>query len=215
MSILEKFEMVIFDLDGVLIDSREMWLHIQKKALKEVEYYFSDEEIKNQLGKRTKEIASALIPDEDKEKEEKIKKVEKIADKMSNQKKNYKKVKINKNSKKILEKIKGKNKKLVLLTNADRNFVEIILKENSLYKYWAKIIAADDGFDSKADAIKYLMKKFSTKKEETVYIGDMVRDIKVARKSGCKIISIPGWDGVQKLKKQEPDYLADSLEDLI
>ncbi len=215
MSLIEDFELIIFDLDGVLIDSREMWLYIQKNALKKIGHYFSDEEIKDQLGKRTKEIASILIPDAEKNKKEKIKKVKKIVDEMSNKKENYDKVKINEKSKKILEKIKKKNKKLILLTNADRNFVDIILKENSLYKYWDEIIAADDGFDSKIDAIKHLMNKFNTKKEDTVYIGDMVRDIKVARKSGCKVISIPGWSELGELKKENPDFLIKKLENLI
>jgi len=42
----------------------------------------------------------------------------------------------------------------------------------------------------------------------------MVRDVYIARRSGIKIISIPGWDDRETLLKAKPDYLINSLKEL-
>ena len=50
---------------------------------------------------------------------------------------------------------------------------------------------------------------------ETIYVGDMVNDVQVAKKVGCVSVAIVGWHSASKLRKEKPDYLIKGLVPLI
>ncbi|MCB5223654.1 MAG: HAD-IA family hydrolase [Candidatus Cloacimonadaceae bacterium] len=72
------------------------------------------------------------------------------------------------------------------------------------------------GILRKHRSIKDQIKKHGLKKENTLYIGDEVRDIKAARRSGIKVISVTwGLHSRQNLQKHKPDWLIDHPEELL
>jgi len=211
---IKKFDLVIFDLDGVLIDSKKAWLWMHKKALESQGYFYSFKKIESHLGQTAERVISNLIPKRDKNRKKKIKRALKLVKKISREEQFYKKVKLIPFAKGILRKLKEKKFNLVLVTNSNKEFVNLILKKFSLKNYWKKIITADDNFKNKEKAFSFLISHFKTTPERTICIGDTTFDIKVAKKVGCKIIAIPGWHSAEILKKEKPDYLINSLKEL-
>ena len=72
------------------------------------------------------------------------------------------------------------------------------------------------GLFSKAQALKKVMKREGFVVEDSIYIGDEVRDIEAARKINMPIISVAwGYNGRQILSSYNPDYFAEEVTDII
>lgn len=212
---LEKIELIIFDMDGVLVDSRQMYLHVLQKALTEQGYEYPYNRINSLLGQKTEKMISDLIPVEDTERESKIRKAKALFDRLSCTEEGLGKVVLLPYAKEAIRELKRRNYLLALLTNSDRCFTDVVLKRYSLDGCWDKIIAADDRFNTKDDAAAHLIKLFNTSSRKTAYVADMVKDVAIARNGGFRIISIPGWNTEEMLRKAGPDYLIHNLKELI
>lgn len=198
-----RIKLIIFDMDGVLIDFKPVYIKALKAALKKYGFEVSRKKIVRALGAEATEVISKLISSKNKSL---IKKIKDDFDRTIIKKENLRKAEMLPYAKQTLKNL-SKKFNLILLTNADRKFVNIFLRKFRLNKYFRRVIVGEDRFKTKDQAIRFLMKNFGVSKKEIVYVGDMVRDIKIARNVGCKIISIPGWDNWKKLKKHKPDYL--------
>lgn len=213
--LLKEFDLIIFDLDGVLIDSKQMYLSLFQKVLAEQGFSYSEKELLPHFGPKTREVLLQLIPVKSKGREKKLNQAEKAIDCLCLSSESLQQLILRPGVKEILQKLTSKMKKTALITNSNRVFVKAVLKRFGIESFWNKIIAADDGFKNKEEGILSLIKHFNISLSKTVYIGDMVRDIEIARKVGCKIISIPGWHSREQLEKAHPDYLLSSLGELI
>jgi phosphoglycolate phosphatase len=117
----------------------------------------------------------------------------------------------------IVQMLKALNKDgykiYVLSTNGTENISEF-LKANKMDAYVVKVYG-DIGL-RKSSAIKKLIKKEKIDKADCVYIGDEVRDIEAARKSGIRILSVGwGFNHAPALKSHNPDEFADTPIELI
>lgn len=212
---LEDVGLIIFDFDGVLIESRRLYLYAFQKSLAKQGYRYSCKQIMPFLGPRVEVVISNLISRNDEKREEKILRAKEYLDRFASSKEGMRLIKIKPYAKEAIKQLKRRRFLLTLLTNSDRTFVNSVLKKYSLLRYWDKIIAADDGFEKKEDAALSLIKKFNTTPEKTVYIADMAHDIEIARNVGCRIAIIPGWNSFEKMKKERPDYLFRNLKELV
>ncbi len=69
---------------------------------------------------------------------------------------------------------------------------------------------------SKNHSLNGLLRDRGLRTEDVVYIGDEVRDIAAARKSGVKVAAVTwGYNSPAALKAIDPDYLIDHPEDLL
>jgi phosphoglycolate phosphatase-like HAD superfamily hydrolase len=191
-----------------------MYLYAFRKALAQQGYDYSYEEIRPLLGQKTKKVISDLIPESDEGREEKIRKAKEYIDKLCSSKECIDRVVLLPHAKEVIQKLHEQDYILTILTNSDRSFVKTMLRKFSLNNFWHKIITADDDFETKEDAILFLSKTFKVAMHNVIYIGDMVKDIEIARRVGCRIISIPGWHSEETLKRAKPDYLIHDLIEL-
>jgi HAD superfamily hydrolase (TIGR01549 family) len=212
---LKNIELLIFDFDGVLVDSKQSILYTFQRSLEKQGYHYSIEEIERYIGQKPEEVISDLIPQDDSKRSEKIERAKGEYDKILCSKEGLNKVKLLAAAIETVRTLSEKKFILAIVTNQYRKIVEATLKYFSLDGYWDKIIAVDDGFKSKVDAALFIIKLYKTSPQNTAYIGDMVKDIEVAKKVGCKMIAIPGWHSTEKLKNANPDYLINTLEELI
>jgi len=206
---------MIFDFDGVLVASKQSILYTFQRSLEKQGYNYSIEEIERYIGQKPEEVISDLIPQDDNKRNEKIKRAKGEYDKILCGEEGLNKVKLLAGAIETVRTLLEKKFTLAIVTNQYRKIVEATLKYFSLEGYWDKIIAADDGFKSKVDAALFVIKFCKTTPQKTAYIGDMVKDIEIAKKVGCKMIAIPGWHSKETLKLANPDYLINSLEELI
>lgn len=109
---------------------------------------------------------------------------------------------------------------IALITNSDRRFTETIVKAFDLEELFVKEITGDDGFESKEKAIISTLKELSIEPENCVYIGDLPRDVEVAKKAGVKSISFYTkcswyWGREKEVKDAGADFFVRNFDELI
>lgn len=114
----------------------------------------------------------------------------------------------------LLRSLKGKGYKLgVLTSNTQKNTKLFLEKYNGdFFDY----IYSKVGILRKHKLFKKLIKQKKFLPENIVYIGDETRDIQAAKKAGIKIISVTwGFNSRSILNTLKPDYIVDKPEEII
>lgn len=105
--------------------------------------------------------------------------------------------------------------KLAIISSTHSSYIKNYLNDKNLLEEFAEILGSD--FDlSKADRIRNLLKKYSIKSEETVYVTDTVGDINEARGCGVKSIAVTwGFHEEKTLREANPEKIISNPADLI
>ncbi|MGR6342614.1 HAD-IA family hydrolase [Priestia megaterium] len=116
--------------------------------------------------------------------------------------------------KEVLEELKSQGYKLGFLTSNNSNVTNNFLANNSI-----------DFFDynqysfnpfSKSKDISAFLKNHRLKKEEVIYVGDELRDIKAGKKNGLVCIAASwGYDSVALLYRGHADFTAKQPTDIL
>lgn len=102
--------------------------------------------------------------------------------------------------------LKEKGYVLSIISSNLEPSIRAFLKSNHMDIY--DHIYSAKNFFGKNHTINAFMKKLKISRDETVYIGDELRDIEACRKSNVRIISVAwGYDSAELLAKENPDYL--------
>ncbi len=204
----EKFKLVIFDLDGTIADSFEVCFRAINKIFKKRGWPVLTERAK----KQAKELSAQELFNYFKiPKYKLIFSIRKIFNEMED---DYKQTKIFRGIKSILIKIKRRGIKIILLTSNNKKNVEIFFKKNNLEDFFQEI-HYKSGIFSKHIIINKLIKKFKIEKSEVIMIGDEIRDIEAAKKSGIKMIAVSwGYNTQKALERHNPEYLVDKPKEI-
>lgn len=101
---------------------------------------------------------------------------------------------------------KEKNLSLGIVSSNSAGNIQRFLNARNLDVF--DLIYAGSNIFGKHRTIRRVIKTLGIAREETVYIGDEIRDIVACKKVPLKIISVSwGYDHVSLLKDGEPDYL--------
>lgn len=101
-----------------------------------------------------------------------------------------------------------------IVTSSATTAVEEFARRHSL-NYFVSIYG-DSSLFGKASKIKSVMKSHHMKPEETVYVGDEIRDIEAARKAGVRVISVTwGANTEGALRAHNPDAIAHMPQELV
>ncbi|MCD6381663.1 MAG: HAD family hydrolase [Candidatus Aenigmarchaeota archaeon] len=205
---LGDLKLLIFDLDGVLVDSRNYWITILRDVANKFGYNVSNDDIAKNLGLKPQDVLRGICgPDAP---------VDNMLKEIENNltAPNYiLQLKLKGNVKEVLQHLREKYR-LALITNAPYSFTEIVLKKVDILRFFDEIITASENFRTKSDIIKFLSQVLKTPVNQIAYIGDMARDIEEAREAGCKSIIIPGWSSHDDVERAKPDLIVDKLEEL-
>lgn len=108
-----------------------------------------------------------------------------------------------------------KNHPMVVISSND---TPTILEALRLYDFegiFDDVLGSDFMF-SKKDKILHVIKKYSVGLEDIYYIGDTTGDIKEGRQAGVKTVGVTwGWHPKDLMAAAAPDYLFDRPEDLL
>ena len=191
---------VLFDMDGVLVDSINAWFYVYNDSLKHFglkelsKEEFSkgfgspiEHDIKNNfIGKTVKEVAESF-------------------DRYFKRRKGL--VKIFPQSKKVLENLEKRKIKLALLSNSTKFIVLSILKHHKIHKYFDVIVAMEDVKRRKPapDMILKACKKLGVKPINAIIVGDTQNDMIAGKRAGCVTVGykINGDYGINNLKEIE------------
>lgn len=178
---MQDKELYLFDLDGVIIDSRNnmeiTWNFVNKKFKLNTSFkkYFL------LIGRDFQEILKKL--------KIKNKNFDEIEKTFKNQSiKNFKKYKLYPKVKLILNKLKRKKIKIGIVTSKDCHRTKKILRKFSLK--FDEVRCSDGKLNGKPrpDKILSIINKLKIKKKKTVYVGDMMVDKLTARNAGVEYI---------------------------
>ncbi|WP_377867465.1 HAD-IA family hydrolase [Bacillus sp. R86525] len=177
---------VIWDLDGTLIDSYEVIVCSIYEVTSKYKMPYDKITILNYI--KNKSVQEFLIMISIQYNID-YKKIKKEYSNLSNMRTYELKPLLN--AEKILKVVLEKDMMNFIYTHKGSTTLDV-LKNNGLIDYFDEIITSDNGFKRKPspEALRYLIDKYSLKKESTYYIGDRSIDIECAKNAGVKSVLI-------------------------
>lgn len=118
----------------------------------------------------------------------------------------------------VVETLHGQGVQLAVATNKFGRFSRAIFEHFGLGNYFAVIVGDGDVAQNKPDPemLYYAMGKMGREKEETIFVGDSVIDIRTAKNAGLRVYAVPtGNTSREDLEKARPTLLLGRLLDLL
>lgn len=170
------YKAIIFDLDGVLVDSYECWWHLTQEArVEQGKGPISRAEFDEAWGQGPEDDQKMFFPEWS------------VLDLTRYYDRNFlrfaKWVKTEPGAKTLLESLKQSGKLTGVASNSTPLIVKTLLQEASLYEYVDSLAGADAHTKGKPapDMLFRVMRELSVAPDETCYVGDSVFDERAAR----------------------------------
>ncbi len=204
-------KLIIFDYDGVIVDSFNDNFEIYKKIFLELDTKIKPknlDEFKKVYGASYKEMHKTVgIKEEDFDKVDEIYERE-----LKNvQPKPFSKMK------EVLAELSKKYKLVVVSANYSEH-IKKTLNAFGLLSFFDAIIG-NTGLDLPSKDVLFLnvLEQFNIRPHETISIGDREIDFILSKRAGINnvILAGYGWDGVEKLKRQNPEIIVDNPEEIL
>ena len=181
-----KLKAVLFDLDGVLLNSFEAWYHVFNHVRKNLKLKeISRDEFKKKVwGGSVEADAKNYYKNKD------VKEIEKAYRNLIT--KYIHKIELLPDTIKVLKAIKNKKIKIGLVTNTFREPTLETLKFHKIENYFDAVITSDDIEKVKPypDAIIKLCEKLNVIPNEAILVGDTKNDYKAGRAAGCFVVGL-------------------------
>jgi HAD superfamily hydrolase (TIGR01549 family) len=207
-----KIKLIIFDLDGTLIDAYNAIVDSFNFTMRNIGYpkqpFLT---IKKAVGWGDGNLLRPFVGEEDLEKAL-------LIYRDHHQKSLRTKSRLLPAAKKVLNYLKNKKYLLSVASNRPRRFSDIVLKHLRIYKYFDYILCGDQIKRPKPfpDIVKQIMKKFSVSNKETIYIGDMFVDIEAGKKAGVFTVAVLGGSSSRgEIIKAKPDLILKDVSGLL
>jgi HAD superfamily hydrolase (TIGR01509 family) len=175
---------VIFDIDGVLVDSFEANLEFFRAIFKKAGYHMpTAKQYRTAFHLTMKDVIKLYSETNDK------KELERILEIAYKTRYPIEKFKLPKNSVEVVKKL-SKKYKLALVTGRMKKGVDNYLNFSKTEKYFEVIVHSDHYKNPKPHPEPILMaaKRLKIKPSEAIYIGDSYTDIQAAKAAGMRII---------------------------
>ena len=216
-----KVAAVIFDLDGTLIDSIDIYFSIVEKALEKLKLPAVS---RNQIiaAAETEEFKWELVLPQDvlNRKAEIIDEtwavINEIAPQMFADN-----LELIQGAERIVESLSSYGLKIGLVTSTRRQYLEIKmqpLKNAGVDTLFEAIITSDDTEKKKPapDPLITCAQQLDIKPGDCVYVGDTTTDIKAGKAAGMRTIAVlTGFDEYQALETEKPDAIIENVQKLL
>lgn len=184
-------EAVIFDMDGLMIDSERVTFEGYQHVLKKDNLTMSEETYKTLLGKTVKAVYELFASDygEQYDVDRVIKEVHQyIADRFENDG-----VPLKKGLLELLKYLKENNYKTIVATSSHRSRVDLILKQAKITEYFDDSICGDEVTHGKPDPEVFLKacQKLNVSPDKALVLEDSESGINAAYNAKIKVIGIP------------------------
>ncbi|MBI4374350.1 MAG: HAD-IA family hydrolase [Deltaproteobacteria bacterium] len=109
------------------------------------------------------------------------------------------------------------DKKKAVFTNKPQYFTKPILKGLHLNTYFDAVIGSESGFPKKPDpaVIIHLLKQFGISPQEAIFIGDSRVDIETGKNAGILTCGVTfGYRSEEEIREAKPDFVISELGEL-
>lgn len=185
-----KIEAIIFDMDGVIIDSEHLWKRAEKEVFSSVGVKLSDELCKITEMMTTTEVTEfwfKRFPWKGKTlKEVEDGVVERVALLIEAEGKEIEGIN------EFIKDLKSKGYKIGLATNSPSSLISVVLKKLNLKTYFDVTSSAEHESEGKPSPLVYLTvaEKLNVKPEHCVALEDSTSGLLAAKKAGMKTVAI-------------------------
>ena len=207
-------KLAIFDMDGLLVDTEQIYLNEFPKILAEQGININLEDMTKIVGQNEKAFVkyfTTLFPKINLE----IAK-NKLLDILKRRAEDGN-MKIKKGAENLLRFLKEKEVKIALASSNDRDKINLYLEKTNLLKYFEYIISGEDIKESKPnpEIFNKVINHFNVKKDETIILEDSFNGIRAAYSSGAKGIMIPDILEPNTEMKEKAKYIFKDLDEVI
>lgn len=206
-----RVKAILFDLDGVIIDSPHAIWKSHNIAAKRLGYPpCKKEDIYRLIGMRWDDVIAILWPEADVELFKKT--VNEVYEDV------YKHVKLIGNVNKVLKELKKRGFKLALVSGSNRGYADEVLRklnfDSSLLD--ARIHCEDtEKHKPDPDPILLALKKLRVKPKEAIYIGDSLIDYRAAKAAGVNFIgTLSGVTTLEEFLENNVIYIIKDISEL-
>jgi beta-phosphoglucomutase len=193
-------KLVVFDLDGVLVNACEWHRIALNKALKEIcdyeislkDHYSTFNGIPTRV-KLKKLTELGIIPEEKHEKVSERK--QDLTVEIINQSAFYRKEKVE-----MIDFLHNKGIQVACYTNSIRRTALLMLEKTGVLQHLDCLLANEDVENNKPapDGYLLLLDKFNVKAKDVIIVEDSPKGIAAAEASGCNVIKVSNADDVDK-----------------
>jgi len=203
---VKDYDAYLFDWDGTLAQSHDMWLEIMHKQLKRHDIHASDEQVVKQLfgryddGMREFGFSEAEI-------KELVEELEADAKRM------FPLVDLFPQAQEVLEILKQRGKKVALVTATYRDIVNIAVGNHHLLDTFDVVVTGDEMKAQKPDPSGLFMalERVGVLPERAIMIGDSPKDLLAGNNAGTDTLLFyppehESQHSISELKKCNPTY---------
>ncbi|OGX59805.1 MAG: hypothetical protein A2306_05925 [Omnitrophica WOR_2 bacterium RIFOXYB2_FULL_38_16] len=203
-----KIELVIFDLDGTLVDAFRAVVDSVNFALRKMGYGPKDENsIKRSVGWGERALLASFVEEKD------VAEMQKVYRDSHRQTLTYG-VKFLDGALKLIKHLKDKGYLLAIATNRPAWSTKIILQELKAEKYFDVVLSKDDVERLKPDAeiLEKLLKKLALGPAQALFVGDMTVDVETGKNAGVLTVAVTtGSSTRQELEALGPFKIVENI----
>lgn len=121
-------------------------------------------------------------------------------------------------ARKVLSRLKRRGFKLAVASNRPTEFSRILIRHLRLEAYFDYMLCADKLRYGKPHPmiLQKIMRKFAVRPQEALYIGDMTVDAQAGRRAKVKTIIVTGGSStMRQIKKERPYRVMGRIEELL
>jgi len=111
-----------------------------------------------------------------------------------------------------------RNRKQAVITNKPEDFSLTILKGLGVESYFFQVVGGDRGFPKKPapEGVLEILKQGGVAPSEAVLVGDSATDIETARNAKISVVAVTyGFGKREEIESAKPDEIVEDLEELI
>lgn len=198
--LVDNSKAIIFDLDGTLIDSMNVWSDIDKEFFKMHDLPF-EEDYQKEIGhKGLKEIAAYTKSRYNlKESEDEI-----VSIWLDMAKEAYAyKIPLKEGVKSFLDYLHSKNIKMGIATSNSLELTELVLNHHDIYKYFSKVVTVNELKTNKGspDIYLHISDSFGFAPSECIVFEDLLAGVRTAKNAGYKVVAVKEKASLDKEKE--------------
>ena len=210
---LQGVQLIIYDLDGVLIDSTEAIVEAFELTLREIDVEYEEDKLMPLMGHGLIHILEEVLPEEHRGKEWELR--ERYIHHFQNS--DTRLTKLLPDVEEALRRLKERGYRQSVATNKTSSEAKRILEFMGLDDVFDLVVGFLDVPNAKPapDMILYTLEKLGVEKEHAVFVDDTAFGLKAGVEAGVNTVGIlTGYHSREQLEEVHPDYVVGSMEDL-